>query len=270
MRQYVFRIFSIASCLLAFGGSNVIAGVWSEELSGDRGDPVRFCINDICEQSRYVLKGSARSWTFFELANGYREDRHTSELTNVITLTAQLDGEEISPEHYATIRLESGYHEETLVQTDSSGHYLNVEGRITNEMLAEFEQVVSSSPNLVGISLQSPGGNAEIALSMAEIIFNRGLSTFIAKDSYCSAACSTVFLSGYDRVVKGYLEISPLISTSSDQKEIRRKQVQLLYDADNDLNILELVRSLNWNQYYRVDDPRPFERDLPGDATTRN
>ena len=79
-----------------------------------------------------------------------------------------------------------------------------------------------------------------------------------------------MFLSGYDRVVKGYLEISPLISTSSDQKEIRRKQVQLLYDADNDLNILELVRSLNWNQYYRVDDPRPFERDLPGDATTRN
>lgn len=263
-------IFSLAtivsSCVVTFIGSQVDAGVWSEEQTGQRGSPVRFCMKGICEDTRFILKGSTRVSAFFGLANGYDEYQSFEESPVIYTNKVSLNGELLSAEDYATVRLERGYDEKTVVRIGKDGRYVSVEGWISQKMVSAFERVTSSNPNLLGVSLKSKGGDAEAALRIAGIIESRNLSTFVADGSYCHASCSTMFLSGHDRLAKGLFEVAPLIAAVVDQNSIRQQQLEVLSKAGNDQSVLDLVSSLKWNQTYLSPTRSEFDRDLPGDA----
>ena len=247
------------------------AAVWTESPDSP-GEPVTLCLNGTCERTRYVTRGStgSGSWTFFELANGYAEHHYSSEFTGVTKTIASMGNRELSPAEYATVRLERGYDEVMRVELSENGRFLFVEGWIDNDMLARFEQVVRTSDRLVGVSLRSPGGDAEAALGMGRLIVDRRLSTFVPERGYCREACSTLFLAGYDRKLNGLLVIAPLVAADGDQERIRARQLELLVAAENRFDVITLIESLDWNQSYRArnNDGDNLERDLPGDALT--
>ena len=51
------------------------------------------------------------------------------------------------------------------------------------------------------------GGLVHIGLVVAEEIYERGLNTYIPKDSYCASACSFVFFAGRQRLAVGRLGV---------------------------------------------------------------
>ena len=63
-------------------------------------------------------------------------------------------------------------------------------------------------PTISTIVLQNNGGGlVHIGLVVAEEIYERGLNTYIPKDSYCASACSFVFFAGRQRLAVGRLGV---------------------------------------------------------------
>lgn len=74
------------------------------------------------------------------------------------------------------------------------------------------------------IVLSSPGGSIWEGLSMAGIIYDRKLNTYIPKNSgtgegNCASACSFMFLAGNKRVIEGKLGVHQFYSKEGSKKE---------------------------------------------------
>ena len=73
-----------------------------------------------------------------------------------------------------------------------------------NDML----NLMREHPTISTIVLQNNGGGlVHIGLVVAEEIYERGLNTYIPKDSYCASACSFVFFAGRQRLAVGRLGV---------------------------------------------------------------
>ena len=69
-----------------------------------------------------------------------------------------------------------------------------------NDML-NLKKALREHPTISTIVLQNNGGGlVHIGLVVAEEIYERGLNTYIPKDSYCASACSFVFFAGRQRL----------------------------------------------------------------------
>ena len=76
-----------------------------------------------------------------------------------------------------------------------------------NDML-NLKKALREHPTISTIVLQNNGGGlVHIGLVVAEEIYERGLNTYIPKDSYCASACSFVFFAGRQRLAVGRLGV---------------------------------------------------------------
>ncbi|MFD4841391.1 hypothetical protein ACFWP0_28075 [Achromobacter sp. NPDC058515] len=76
-----------------------------------------------------------------------------------------------------------------------------------NDML-NLKKALREHPTISTVILQNNGGGlVHIGLVVAEEIYERGLNTYIPKDSYCASACSFVFFAGRQRVADGRLGV---------------------------------------------------------------
>jgi len=76
-----------------------------------------------------------------------------------------------------------------------------------NDML-NLKKALREHPTISTIVLQNNGGGlVHIGLVVAEEIYERGLNTYIPKDSYCASACSFVFFAGKQRLAVGRLGV---------------------------------------------------------------
>ncbi|UIP19949.1 hypothetical protein LYZ39_23645 [Achromobacter deleyi] len=76
-----------------------------------------------------------------------------------------------------------------------------------NDML-NLKKALREHPGIATIILQNNGGGlVHIGLVVAEEIYERGLNTYIPKDSYCASACSFVFFAGRQRIADGRLGV---------------------------------------------------------------
>lgn len=272
MKSYFSAVvsFSFFTLILTTSAS---AAVWNE-TPDDRGEPVEFCIRDECEMTRYVTIGSAGNWAFFDLANGYHVSTYHSELNQLTVTRAALNGEELSRDQSAVILLRDPDDKSGKVVVSPDGRFVQLTGRISEQTVAQFQAALSSHSNLVGVALNSRGGNGADALEIGNAIWDRRLSTFIPEDAQCEGACAVVFFSGYDRAADGWLSVSPLLDPQIDAAELFDGVWSLLaHKADNDLSILALYQTLEWNQSISLDRDIlasfPISRDLPGDALNR-
>ncbi|MCG7518089.1 hypothetical protein [Ruegeria sp. Ofav3-42] len=221
--------------------------------------------------TRYVTIGSTGNWAFFYLANGYHESTYFSELTNMTVTRASLNDTELSEQEFASIQLRDPAGEPATITVSEDGRFVRLRGFISESLVGEFQDVLSNYPNLVGVSLNSGGGTGSAALAIGNAIWERRLSTFVPEDARCRGGCSVVFFSGYDRVVEGWLAVSPLLDPDIDGAELFDGVWDLLlHKADNDLKIVALYQTLHWNQSVDIDrelaTAPPISRDLPGDA----
>jgi len=89
-------------------------------------------------------------------------------------------------------------------------------GVIDTGAALNFRRALQAAPNAKLITLNSPGGNVQMGLLIADDIHQRKLATYIPKDGKCYSACSYVFLAGTERKVDGELGVHQLSSDSPD------------------------------------------------------
>lgn len=105
-------------------------------------------------------------------------------------------------------------------------------GGIDIRSALEFRRALAANPHATIVGLDSPGGNVQIGLLIAEEIFDRGLATYIPQAATCASACSWIFFAGRTRVVEGRLGVHQI---SSDVQDNYSTQV----------NVSDILEALN-------------------------
>ncbi|MBP2462836.1 MULTISPECIES: PAN domain-containing protein [unclassified Rhizobium] len=99
---------------------------------------------------------------------------------------------------------------------DAKLDVITLNGEIDVNSGLAFRRALQAAPNTKLVTLNSPGGNVQMGLLIADDIHQRKLATYIPKDSKCFSACSFVFLAGDERKVDGALGVHQISSDSPD------------------------------------------------------
>ena len=70
-----------------------------------------------------------------------------------------------------------------------------------------FKQALNNNPKVKTIILNSGGGYVNVGLDMADLVANRGLSTWIPQDAMCASICSAIYFAGKNRMAQGQLGV---------------------------------------------------------------
>lgn len=89
-------------------------------------------------------------------------------------------------------------------------------GQIEHNAPLDFRRMIRAYPDISTVALHSVGGDVTAGLLLAQEVHERGISTFIAPDSFCYSACSYVFLAGKDRLVEGALGVHQMANDDGD------------------------------------------------------
>ncbi|WP_234819242.1 PAN domain-containing protein [Sinorhizobium meliloti] len=103
-----------------------------------------------------------------------------------------------------------------FVVASTKPELIALNGLIDAGSALNFRRALQAAPNAKLITLNSPGGNVQMGLLIADDIHQRKLATYIPKESKCYSACSFVFLAGKERKVDGELGVHQLSSDSPD------------------------------------------------------
>lgn len=88
-----------------------------------------------------------------------------------------------------------------------------------NDML-HLKKVLREHPSISTLVLQNNGGGlVHIGLVIGEEVYERGLNTYIPKDSYCASACAFVYFAGRQRVADGRLGVHQITSPEMTSEE---------------------------------------------------
>lgn len=117
---------------------------------------------------------------------------------------------------------------------------IRLDGPIDARSALSFRRILAANPNLKILVLNSPGGDVQNGLLIADDVYTKGMSTVIPSDSACASACAYVFFAGRNRVVQGRLGVHQI----SGNVDLGNAQ----------LNISDILDTLN---KYGVD-PRIF------------
>lgn len=81
-------------------------------------------------------------------------------------------------------------------------------GAVGANDLLHMKKALREHPTISTLILQNNGGGlVHIGLVVAEEVYERGLNTYIPKDSYCASACAFVFFAGRQRLAEGRLGV---------------------------------------------------------------
>jgi hypothetical protein len=87
---------------------------------------------------------------------------------------------------------------------------------ITNNDSFEFRKAIRNH-NIDTIVLSSPGGALFEGLTIAGMIFDKELTTYVPKIGRCASACAFMFFAGNNRQATGRLGVHQFYSTSDDK-----------------------------------------------------
>jgi len=84
---------------------------------------------------------------------------------------------------------------------------IRLDGPIDSRSALSFRRILAANPNVKILVLNSPGGDVQNGLLIADDVYTKGMSTVIASDSVCASACAYVFFAGRNRIVQGRLGV---------------------------------------------------------------
>jgi hypothetical protein len=99
---------------------------------------------------------------------------------------------------------------------DTMPSVITLNGGIDVNSALNFRRALSAAPEARLVSLNSPGGNVQMGLLIADDIHQRKLSTYIPKESKCFSACAFVFLAGDEGKADGALGVHQISSDAPD------------------------------------------------------
>lgn len=161
------------------------------------------------------------------------------------------------------------------IQVIGGGRFVEISGPIEVDRDERFVRFLTSHPEVIGVRLNSPGGVVVSALSMAEEIFERKLSTFIAKDHTCASACSFLFFAGYDRLAQGQLGVHQMDDGGRSNASTLQYVLAGQLDAFQRFGVPWTVTNymlttppwdMHWINNAELEE-LSLNRDLPGDRT---
>ncbi len=161
-------------------------------------------------------------------------------------------------------------------RTIGDGRYAQITGKITHDAGIRFSQFLSSNPDLIGVSLNSPGGVVVAALEMADEIHSRRLSTFVADQNLCASACSLLFFAGYDRLAVGLLGVHQMDdggkANASTLQFVLADQLDAFQRFEVPWTIAQQMLTTPPNEMHWISESDlerlSLNRDLPGDASS--
>lgn len=99
---------------------------------------------------------------------------------------------------------------------DTNPSVITLNGDIDVNSALNFRRALSAAPKAKLVTLNSPGGNVQMGLLIADDIHQRKLATYIPKGSKCFSACAFTFLAGDERKVDGALGVHQISSDTAD------------------------------------------------------
>ncbi|CAN7662959.1 PAN domain-containing protein [Pararhizobium sp. LjRoot255] len=99
---------------------------------------------------------------------------------------------------------------------DTAPDVISLNGDIDVGAALNFRRALQAAPQAKLLTLNSPGGTVQIALLIADDVHERGLSTYVPKESGCHSACAYIFLAGIERQADGALGVHQISSGSND------------------------------------------------------
>jgi len=96
---------------------------------------------------------------------------------------------------------------------DTQPDVIKLDGEIDLDSALNFHRAIQADPKAKLLVLNSPGGLVQIALLIAEDVYERKLSTYISSTDGCYSACSFIFLAGAERKVDGKLGVHQISAT---------------------------------------------------------
>ncbi len=103
-----------------------------------------------------------------------------------------------------------------FIVDDANKGVIALKGDIDVNSALSFRRALQAAPDAKLVTLNSPGGNVQMGLLIADDIHQRKLATYIPKGSKCYSACSFVFLAGNERKVDGELGVHQISSEAPD------------------------------------------------------
>jgi hypothetical protein len=103
-----------------------------------------------------------------------------------------------------------------FIVEDGKPDVIALKGEIDINSALNFRRALQAAPNAKLLTLNSPGGNVQMGLLIADDIHQRKLATYIPQGSKCYSACSYVFLAGHERKVDGELGVHQISSDAPD------------------------------------------------------
>jgi hypothetical protein len=103
-----------------------------------------------------------------------------------------------------------------FIVDDANKGVIALNGDIDVNSGLSFRRALQAAPDAKLVTLNSPGGNVQMGLLIADDIHQRKLATYIPKGSKCYSACSFVFLAGNERKVDGELGVHQISSDAPD------------------------------------------------------
>jgi hypothetical protein len=103
-----------------------------------------------------------------------------------------------------------------FIVNDANKGVITLNGDIDVNSALSFRRALQAAPDAKLVTLNSPGGNVQMGLLIADDIHQRKLATYIPKGSKCYSACSFVFLAGNERKVDGELGVHQISSGAPD------------------------------------------------------
>ncbi len=100
--------------------------------------------------------------------------------------------------------------------SDTVPDVIALNGEIDIGSALNFRRALQAAPKAKLLTLNSAGGTVQMALLIADDVHERGLSTYIAKESGCHSACALIFLAGVERQADGALGVHQISSESGD------------------------------------------------------
>lgn len=103
-----------------------------------------------------------------------------------------------------------------FIVDDADKGVIALNGDIDVNSALSFRRALQAAPDAKLVTLNSPGGNVQMGLLIADDIHQRKLATYIPKGSKCYSACFFVFLAGNERKVDGELGVHQISSDAPD------------------------------------------------------
>ena len=103
-----------------------------------------------------------------------------------------------------------------FIVDDEFPDFIILSGRIQHNAPIDLQRALRAYPGITAMALDSGGGDVTAGLLIAQEVFDRKISTYVAPDFECLSACAYIFLAGAERQMEGQLGVHQIANSDND------------------------------------------------------